>query len=211
MRLSVILEAKSPLILLPVSSKSSDLLIIDLGQLLLTNIFTFSGEAGTISAQADSVGKCLLNVMTIKLENMDLYTGVKENDFSSSKRQPLAADTFKLGNYLILKNGPSLLTKKFQLKLQVEQNLHKHLSHAVPDMSIYGQLSTLDGTLDLKQYRLIRGLLTFNLGEDTERIYPSIPKNINTNVSCYFICHKMAIILLSFCRSRLWKNGNCHQ
>lgn len=41
-------------------------------------------------------------------------------------------------------------------------------------MSIHGQLSTLDCTLDRAQYRLIHGLLAFNLGEDTERILPSV-------------------------------------
>lgn len=41
-------------------------------------------------------------------------------------------------------------------------------------MSIHGELSTLDCTLDLTQYRFIHGLLVFNLGEDTERILPSV-------------------------------------
>ena len=50
-------------------------------------------------------------------------------------------------------------------------------------MSIYGQLSTLDGLLDLSQYRLIRGLLIYNLGEDTERVLPSVtPPPINADV-----------------------------
>lgn len=54
----------------------------------------------------------------------------------------------------------------------------------VPDMSIYGQLSTLDGTLDSSQYRLIRGLLAYNLSEDTERILPSVsPSENNSEVS----------------------------
>nr|CAI5831310.1 unnamed protein product [Callosobruchus analis] len=179
-RLSLILEAKSPIILLPVSSKSSDVLVVDLGQLLVTNDFKYSGDPGTISVQTDDNNKkCLLNVMSIKLEHMDLYAGVKESELSPSKKT-LCKNCFKLGSSVVTKKGPSLLTKKFQLKLQVEQNLHRNLYHTVPDMSIYGQLSTLDGTLDLSQYRLIRGLLAYNLGEDTERINPSVPtKNIS--------------------------------
>jgi hypothetical protein len=56
--------------------------------------------------------------------------------------------------------------------------------YLVADMSIYGQLSTLDGLLDLSQYRLIRGLLAFNLGEDTERVLPSVnPPPFNADVS----------------------------
>lgn len=167
--------------LLPVSSKSSDLLIVDLGQLYVTNIFKFSGEDGTISIISDENNKrCLLDVMTIELENMDLYTGIIETELSPQKKQPIC-ECFKLGGSLITKKGPSLLTKKFQLKLQVEENLHRKICHIVPDMSIYGELSTLDGVLDLRQYRLIRGLLAFNLGEDTERINPSVPTQITTN------------------------------
>lgn len=41
-------------------------------------------------------------------------------------------------------------------------------------MSIHGELSTLDASLDLAQYRLIRGLLTHNIGENTEHILPSV-------------------------------------
>ena len=36
---------------------------------------------------------------------------------------------------------------------------------SVPDMSIKGTLSALHGALDLSQYKLIRGLLSYNIGE----------------------------------------------
>lgn len=179
MKLSLILEAGSPIILLPVSSKSSDLLVVDLGQLSVNNAFKFSGEDGTISVLSDfQQAKCLLEVMTIQLENVDLYFGEMISELSSPRRKANQVDSFNFGSNLIMKKGPALLTKKFHLKLQVEQNLYKKISHLVPDMSIYGQLSTLDGTLDLVQYKLIRGLLAFNLGEDTEKINPSVPKRM---------------------------------
>lgn len=160
--------------MLPVSSKSANLVIIDLGKLLVTNTFKFSGEDGTISALSDheTQKKCLLEVMLIELQNMDLYTGVKD---SETKNSP-SKDSFKFGSSFIMRKGPSLLTKKFELKLQYERNLHKNLCHIVPDSSIYGHLSTLDCALDLHQYKLIRGLLAYNLGEDTERICPSVSR-----------------------------------
>lgn len=191
MRLSLILEAGSPMILLPVSSKSSDLLVVDLGQLSVSNVFKFSGDEGTISVLSDSAhSKCLLDVMTIQLQNMDLYSGEMIGEFNSPRKTAVSQGSFNFGSNLIKKKGPSLLTKKCHLKIQVEQNLHRRVSHLVPDMSIYGQLSTLDGTLDLKQYRLIRGLLAFNLGEDTEKINPSVPKrSVNTEVSHFGQSH----------------------
>lgn len=178
LRLSLILEAGSPIIMLPLSSNSSDLLVIDLGQLSVSNVFKFSGDDGSISPLSDSSTqpKCLLDVMTIQLQNIDLYSGTMISDLSSPKKFANNLESFSFGSNLITKKGPSLLTNKFHLKLQVEQNLYKKMSHLVPDMTVYGQLSTLDGTLDLKQYKLVRGLLEFNLGEDTEKINPSVSK-----------------------------------
>lgn len=44
----------------------------------------------------------------------------------------------------------------------------RELSHAVPDMSIHGSLSSVLCSLDLEHYQLIRGLLENNLGEPVE-------------------------------------------
>ncbi|KAL1513260.1 hypothetical protein ABEB36_002689 [Hypothenemus hampei] len=178
LRLSLVLKAVSPIILLPVSSKSTNLVVIDLGKLLVTNKFKFSGEEGTISkvSESDSEKKCLLEIMQIELENMDLYTGVKESEL---KKSPTKMESFKFGSSFIMRKGPSFLTKKVELRIQYERNLHRNFCHIVPDSSIYGHLSTLDCALDLQQYKLIRGMLSFNLGEDTERILPSTSMNVN--------------------------------
>lgn len=44
----------------------------------------------------------------------------------------------------------------------------RELSHAVPDVSIHGILSSVHFSLDLEHYELIRGLLEKNLGEPVE-------------------------------------------
>lgn len=44
----------------------------------------------------------------------------------------------------------------------------RELSHAVPDMSIHGSLSSVHCSLSLEHYQLIRGLLENNLGEPVE-------------------------------------------
>lgn len=44
----------------------------------------------------------------------------------------------------------------------------REISHAVPDISIHGNLSSVHCSLDLSKYKLIRGLLENNLGEPTE-------------------------------------------
>lgn len=45
---------------------------------------------------------------------------------------------------------------------------HREISHAVPDISIHGNLSSVHCSLDLSKYKLIRGLLENNLGEPIE-------------------------------------------
>lgn len=50
-------------------------------------------------------------------------------------------------------------------------------------MSIRGTLSTLAATIDLDQYKLIKGLLAFNLGECTDDLFPSKPPSAPFEVS----------------------------
>jgi len=61
-----------------------------------------------------------------------------------------------------------ILRDKCWLHLQVERNLDGDLSHAVPDISIDGKLSSLHLSVDPTQYQLIHGLLAHNFGEPLE-------------------------------------------
>lgn len=65
--------------------------------------------------------------MLIDLQNMDLYTAMRENDF---KEKQSGACSFKLGSCVISKVGESLLTEKCHLKLQVERNLDNGICHS---------------------------------------------------------------------------------
>ena len=51
MRVRVDLEAGSPLLILPMSSFATQVLVVDLGKLEVHNTFKFSGDEGTISSQ----------------------------------------------------------------------------------------------------------------------------------------------------------------
>ena len=50
------------------------------------------------------------------------------------------------------------------MKLEIRRNLDAHLRRPVPDHDISGLLSTVECVVDERQYQLIRGLLSFNLG-----------------------------------------------
>lgn len=106
--------------------------------------------------------------MSLDLVNMDLYAGTRHSSSSSNK---LENKILEFGSVRITKEGPSLLPHKCQLKLQIDRNLDTHLSREVPDISVKGTLAKLEISLDLSQYKLIRGLLSYNLGENLQDLY----------------------------------------
>nr|XP_018896804.1 PREDICTED: vacuolar protein sorting-associated protein 13D isoform X1 [Bemisia tabaci] len=176
-RISLEISAKTPVALVPVSSRKPDLLIADLGKLTVNNTFKWCGDIGTLSYlkldQFEENERCLLDVSQIELLNMDLYAGsLLSCGFVASVSN---SSCVLFGGYLIEKKGPSLLQEKCELKLQVERNLMSSVTKIVPDLSIRGNITTLAIRLDVPQYRLVRGLLTYNIGENVAEIYQTIP------------------------------------
>lgn len=155
-RLLLQLHAGAPVILLPVSSRSDKLILLDLGELSAHNRF----DTSTI------VPECMLDVMLLELVNMDIYAAerFKCDDLNLNED----ADTLTVGGFLVKKMGSSLLTEKCHLKLRVERNLDTYISRDIPDLSVHGILSTMDCALDPAQYMLIRGLLSYNIGENLD-------------------------------------------
>ncbi|XP_043510419.1 vacuolar protein sorting-associated protein 13D isoform X1 [Frieseomelitta varia] len=153
-RLSLELEAGAPVILLPVSSRSDELILLDLGELTAHNRF----EASEV------IDKCMLDIMFLELVNMDVYAAkrIKCDDQNGDM------DALVVGGFQIKKLGSSLLTEMCHLKLRIERNLDTYISREIPDLSIHGTLSTMDCALDPAQYMLIRGLLSYNIGENLD-------------------------------------------
>nr|XP_031830525.1 vacuolar protein sorting-associated protein 13D isoform X1 [Nomia melanderi] len=151
MRLSLELHAGAPVILLPVSSRSDELILLDLGELTAHNKF----------AMSELIDNCMLDITFLELVNMDVYAAkrIPCDDHDENN------DMLVVGGFLIKKLGSSLLTEMCHLKLRIERNLDTYISRDIPDLSIHGTLSTMDCALDPAQYMLIRGLLSYNIGE----------------------------------------------
>ncbi|XP_076167518.1 vacuolar protein sorting 13D isoform X3 [Ptiloglossa arizonensis] len=154
MRLSLELHAGAPVILLPVSSRSDELILLNLGELTAHNQFAISEE----------IHKCMLDIMFLELVNMDVYAAKRVNCDDRNEN----IDTLAVSGFLIKKLGSSLLTEMCHLKLRIERNLDTYISREIPDLSIHGTLSTMDCALDPAQYMLIRGLLSYNIGENLD-------------------------------------------
>ncbi|XP_059722821.1 intermembrane lipid transfer protein VPS13D isoform X2 [Haemorhous mexicanus] len=110
---------------------------------------------------------CLLDCIVVDLQDMDIFAAERYQREYSKAVEDTSAD-LSFPSYLVRQTGGSLLTEPFRLKLKVERNLDKELSHAVADISIHGNLSSVHCSLDLNKYKLIRGLLENNLGEPIE-------------------------------------------
>ncbi|XP_077570887.1 intermembrane lipid transfer protein VPS13D isoform X2 [Stigmatopora nigra] len=134
---------------------------------------------------------CLLDCIALDLQQMDIF---------AAERLPCQSCTVTemsdviFPSYVVRRMGGNLLKECCRLQLKVERNLDSELSHAVPDMTIYGSLSSVQCSLDPKHYQLIRGLLENNLGEPIEEflrpfnlqdpsIYTVLSGDVFTNLS----------------------------
>ncbi|KAJ3586857.1 hypothetical protein NHX12_013249 [Muraenolepis orangiensis] len=124
---------------------------------------------------------CLLDCLALDLQELDVFaaehlpgqpTQPSEGPGGGpGGKPPPHQDTtsdLHFPSYSVRRRGGNMLKESCRLKLKVERNLDKELSHAVPDMSIHGSLSSVHCSLDLEHYQLIRGLLENNLGEAVE-------------------------------------------
>lgn len=169
-QLGLEISAGSPIIILPLSYESNQLIIADLGKFSLKNSFHLSSDPFVISKQAESTAPdVILDVMQVNLVNTNLFTGDRLLKSEHSSRYK---DTFlDMESYFVLKKSKSLFEEKSHLMVQVERNLDSGNNHSCPDISVQGTLSRLQGVVNLEQYKLIRGFLSYNLGENTNDIF----------------------------------------
>uniref|UniRef100_A0A3P9N194 Vacuolar protein sorting 13 homolog D n=1 Tax=Poecilia reticulata TaxID=8081 RepID=A0A3P9N194_POERE len=194
------IDAGAPVLIIPENSRSPRVIVANLGQLKVQNIFLPAGSHGTVSLR-DKVEKltmasfpsgsasssgfglsfrscnllllpaveghvCLLDCMALDLQEMDIFAAERLPCWDSTGK-PEPSDLI-FPSYWVRRTGDNLLKDCCRLTLKVERNLDKELSHAVPDTSIHGSLSSVHCSLDRKHYQLIRGILENNLGEPVE-------------------------------------------
>ncbi|KAM6924954.1 intermembrane lipid transfer protein VPS13D [Xenentodon cancila] len=222
------IQAGAPVILIPESSWSPRVIVVNLGQLRVQNHFLPAGTRGTFSLQ-DKVEK--LTMAHAFFPSLDRVRSTAERSREQENTSSFSSSAFTLGrprvpdlggspnldgphksgdhvclldcmsldlqevhifaaerlpcrpwdvggipesldlifpSYSVCRTGDNLLKDCCRLELKVERNLDRELSHAAPDMSIHGSLSSVHCSLDVKHYQLIRGLLENNLGEPVE-------------------------------------------
>lgn len=169
-QLGLEISAGSPIIILPLSWESNQLIVADLGKFSLKNSFHFSSDPFVISKKTKgSAPDVILDVMQVNLVNTNLFTGdrIMKNEHSSSNIDA----SLDMESYFVLRKSRSLFEEKSHLMVQVERNLDSGNNHSCPDISVQGTLSRLQAVVNLEQYKLIRGFLSYNLGENTNDIF----------------------------------------
>ncbi|XP_053625592.1 intermembrane lipid transfer protein Vps13D isoform X2 [Plodia interpunctella] len=149
------LSATTPVIVLPVSARAQHALAAELARLTLRS---------EPQPDRDPAMRPLLDVRCARLEGVSLWCA-------------------RYARGAVRRHGPPLLHAPAHLTLRCESNMSD--THDVADLTIQGTLTTLQVALDPAQYRLLRGVLAHNLGEDVDDVLPAappLPDHNNTQV-----------------------------
>ncbi|XP_048240313.1 vacuolar protein sorting-associated protein 13D-like isoform X2 [Haliotis rufescens] len=122
---------------------------------------------GASSPQSPEAHMCMLDVWSLSLKDMDLFTA-KRVSKRNYRGNNLVRD-MEFSTYVVQMEPGNILREKCQLVLHVERNLECDISHSAPDWQVNGKLSSIYCHLDLAQYKLVRGILGHNLGEQVEQ------------------------------------------
>ena len=71
---------------------------------------------------------------------------------------------------------------------QVERNLEGDISHAIPDFQVSGGLSSVHFRLDLRQFKLVKGLLAHNFGEPLQEFQKPLMSHLQDPKIQVFDC-----------------------
>ncbi|EDW18711.2 uncharacterized protein Dmoj_GI13376 [Drosophila mojavensis] len=183
-KIKLCIQAASPVIVLPACYNSNHVLIAYLGQFTLKNSFHFSSEECIISkkGKATKTHDEILDVMHIDLVNINLFSGERSVDKLESNYDK---EVFiNIANTCFVK-GSRLFKESCYLDLQVERNLSTDSIRVCPDISVKGTFSKLNATLNIPNYKLIRGLLNNNIGEPIDDVYYNSYNNTSSSIEAF--------------------------
>ncbi|XP_077331018.1 intermembrane lipid transfer protein VPS13A isoform X1 [Lithobates pipiens] len=144
-RLHLDINIKAPVVIVPQSSTSSDVLVADLGLITVKN--TFSLVTPKIRSNLPPVVDC----MTVKLSNLKLYRTVYEKGSLISEIE---------------------LLQPLNMDITIERNLAAAWYNDIPDIKIIGHLKPMSLVLGQEDLTVILRTLNENLGETSEKVDP---------------------------------------
>ena len=143
-RIKIKIDLVKPVMILPESAYSENLILMDLGMIKIRNKFVFSepDEIHKISVLYDNV--------SVKMTDMVVYCSAKGNiDHQDDDKQTHARVTDEL----------------FNMNIKILRNLDSAIAKPVPDMKMIVSFNNAKFKLDKTQYWLFRSFVIHNLSE----------------------------------------------
>uniref|UniRef100_A0A096M2S5 Vacuolar protein sorting 13 homolog A n=1 Tax=Poecilia formosa TaxID=48698 RepID=A0A096M2S5_POEFO len=144
-RIALDVHFNAPVIFLPQSSSSSNVIVADLGFLSVNNRFIkqpFKGDAAIPP---------VVDKMTVKLTDLKMYR-----------------TTYKNGKF----EGETQLLKPVSLDLEIQRNLSANWYHSIPDVEITAHLKPMSLILCQDDMIVVLRTLSENLSEKSEAVQP---------------------------------------
>lgn len=177
--MKLVIQADSPVIVLPACYNRNEVIIAYLGQFTLKNSFHLATDDNIISKMtATPEPNEILDVMRIDLVNINLFSGER----SSIKAKDQEKNRIVIADMNFLRLGQPFFNESCFLHLQLERNLSAEGDRVCPDISVQGTFSKLNGMVNIQQYKLIRSFLNNNIGEQTDDIYMNYHNNSCTSI-----------------------------
>ncbi|KAH8379915.1 hypothetical protein KR009_008014 [Drosophila setifemur] len=179
-KMKLVIQADSPVIVLPASYNRNEVIIAYLGQFTLKNSFHFATDECIISKLTAVPNENeILDVMRIDLVNINLFSGERSSVKSKMDQEK---DRIVIADLNFLRMGQPFFNENCFLHLQLERNLSAEGNRVCPDISVQGTFSKLNGMINIQQYKLIRSFLNHNIGEQTDDIYISYSNNSASSI-----------------------------
>ncbi|CAL1678436.1 unnamed protein product [Lasius platythorax] len=143
-RIELCVKIKAPVVYVPMNSKSEHSLMLDMGNLMVCNVFK------KLEATNEETGECpIVDEMKIELQNLKL-------------------SRVRLNTEKFISENEVLLLEPVTFTLLMKRNLSTAWFTAIPDIDMSGRLNKINLLLSKEDYTTILKVLEQNLGETFE-------------------------------------------
>ncbi|KAG7265616.1 hypothetical protein CRUP_015738 [Coryphaenoides rupestris] len=145
-RIALIVHFKAPVVFLPQSSTSANVVVADLGLLSVNNHFTRMPSKTHIKIPP------IVDIMTVELSELNMYR-----------------TTYEDGSF----QGHTQLLKPVSLDLSIQRNLSSTWYHSIPDIEITAHLKPMNLILSQDDITVVLRTLGENLTETSDAVPPA--------------------------------------
>ncbi|KAI6230488.1 Ricin B-type lectin domain-containing protein [Aphelenchoides fujianensis] len=191
-------ELDAPLVLLlPLHGLSEDAICFEFAGLRVRNAFRLASQVPELEANAIEAARlegddydCLLEAMRVEAAEARVHSARRRSPDRHTPRSPrpqrsggTSEGGRKVGerafeNFFFVLREENILSREFPLGIDVYRNLSSFISHNLPELAIVTDFADLELRFTADFYRLLRGVLACNLGEELIPVPETIPLEV---------------------------------